>query len=129
MMKQATKSGAKNVCLEVLVETLVAHNIKKVFGSSAQLSSTLWTCSRCWHRICRCSTWQNAVHIADSYARLTGKTAVAIGQNGPGISNMVTGIATAYLTRSVCVISPQSGSDSIGKLGFKNCNNYRCFPT
>ena len=41
---------------------------------------------------------QNAVHMADGYARAlnTGKPGVCIAQNGPGISNFVTGVAAAY---------------------------------
>ena len=66
--------------------------------------------------------------MADAYARITGKPGVVIGQNGPGISNMVTGIATAYLNHApVVVISPQSGSDSIGKLGFQELQQLPMF--
>ena len=39
---------------------------------------------------------QNAVHMADGYARVTNKPGVCIAQNGPGITNFVTGVAAAY---------------------------------
>lgn len=66
--------------------------------------------------------------MADVYGRMTGIPGVAMGQNGPGISNMVTGVATAYLNHApVCVITPQSGSDSIGKLGFQEIQQLPMF--
>ena len=40
---------------------------------------------------------QSAALIAEGYARATGKPGVCIGQNGPGVTNLVTGIASAYL--------------------------------
>ena len=39
---------------------------------------------------------QNAVHMADGFSRATGKTGVCIAQNGPGITNFVTGVAAAF---------------------------------
>eukprot|EP00943_MAST-04B_sp_MAST-4B-sp1_P006406 g6406.t1 len=114
---------------EALVETLVAHDIKKVFGIvGSAFIDPLDLFPAAGIEFIDVQHEQNAVHMADSYARLTGKTAIAIGQNGPGISNMVTGIATSYLTHApVCVISPQSGSDSIGKLGFQELQQLPMF--
>ena len=43
---------------------------------------------------------QGAAHAADGYARSTGKTGVAIATSGPGATNLVTGIATAYMAVS-----------------------------
>jgi acetolactate synthase-1/2/3 large subunit len=43
---------------------------------------------------------QAAVHAADGYARATGKVGVALVTSGPGVTNAVTGIATAYWIRS-----------------------------
>ena len=130
MLKQAAKKAAQKMSAsEALVETLVAHKMKKVFGIvGSAFIDPLDLFPAAGIEFVDVQHEQNAVHIADSYARLTGKTAVVIGQNGPGISNMVTGIATAYLTHApVCVISPQSGSDSIGKLGFQELQQLPMF--
>ena len=130
MLKHATKKVAQKMSAsEALVETLVAHDIKKVFGIvGSAFIDPLDLFPAAGIEFVDVQHEQNAVHIADSYARLTGKTAIAIGQNGPGISNMVTGIATSYLTHApVCVISPQSGSDSIGKLGFQELQQLPMF--
>mgnify|MGYP002480906608 FL=1 len=42
---------------------------------------------------------QGAAHAADGYARATGRTGVVLATSGPGATNLVTGIATAYMTR------------------------------
>ena len=63
---------------------------------------------------------QGASHMADGYARASGKVGVAIGTSGPGATNMVTGIATAMLDSSPIVcITGQVGSKLIGTDGFQ----------
>ena len=53
---------------------------------------------------------QNAAHMADGYARVSGRVGTCIAQNGPGISNFVTGIAAAYWAHSpVVAITPEVG--------------------
>lgn len=127
----STASAATVTCSasEALVETLVSHNVKKVFGIvGSAFIDPLDLFPAAGIEFVDVQHEQNAVHIADAYSRLTGITGVAIGQNGPGISNMVTGVATAYLTHApVCVITPQSGSDSIGKLGFQELHQLPMF--
>ncbi len=65
---------------------------------------------------------QGAVHAADGYARSTGKTGVVIATSGPGATNLVTGIATAYIDSVPLVIvtgnvvSEQIGSDSFQEI-------------
>src|ERR1700736_76743 len=63
---------------------------------------------------------QGATHMADGYARATGKVGVAIATSGPGATNMVTGIATAMMpsSRIVC-ITGQVGSSLIGSDAFQ----------
>eukprot|EP00040_Diaphanoeca_grandis_P039254 m.258537 g.258537 ORF g.258537 m.258537 type:complete len:641 (+) comp36741_c0_seq1:204-2126(+) len=106
---------------EALVETLSRHNVTKVWGIvGSAFIDPLDLFPAAGIEFIDVQHEQNAVHMADAYSKITGNVGVVIGQNGPGISNMVTGIATAYLTHSpVVVISPQSGSDSMGKLGFQ----------
>src|SRR5712672_2654023 len=63
---------------------------------------------------------QGATHMADGYARATGKVGVAIATSGPGATNMVTGIATAMMDSSPIVcITGQVGSKVIGSDAFQ----------
>src|SRR5207237_898348 len=63
---------------------------------------------------------QGATHMADGYARATGKVGVAIATSGPGATNMVTGIATAMMDSSPIVcITGQVGSGLIGTDAFQ----------
>ena len=63
---------------------------------------------------------QGAVHMADGYARASGRVGVAIATSGPGATNMVTGIATAMLDSSPIVcITGQVGSKLIGSDAFQ----------
>ena len=114
---------------EALVETLVRHNVERVFGIvGSAFIDPLDLFPAAGIQFVDVQHEQNAVHMADAYARQTGKHGVVMGQNGPGISNMVTGIATAYMNHSpVTVISPQSGSGSLGKLGFQEVDQMPMF--
>jgi acetolactate synthase-1/2/3 large subunit len=63
---------------------------------------------------------QGATHMADGYARATGKVGVAVATSGPGATNMVTGIATAMMDSSPIVcITGQVGSSVIGSDAFQ----------
>ena len=63
---------------------------------------------------------QGATHMADGYARASGKVGVAVATSGPGATNMVTGIATAMLDSSPIVcITGQVGSKMIGSDAFQ----------
>lgn len=66
---------------------------------------------------------QNAAHMADGYARATGKVGVAIATSGPGATNLVTGIATAMMDSSPMVcITGQVPSGAIGSDAFQECD-------
>jgi len=63
---------------------------------------------------------QGATHMADGYARASGKVGVAVATSGPGATNMVTGIATAMLdSSSIVCITGQVGSKLIGSDAFQ----------
>ncbi|MEO8936232.1 MAG: sulfoacetaldehyde acetyltransferase, partial [Burkholderiaceae bacterium] len=71
---------------------------------------------------------QGAGHMADGYARVSGRHGVVIGQNGPGISNCVTAIAAAYWAHSpVVMITPETGTMGIGLGGFQEANQLPMF--
>jgi len=66
---------------------------------------------------------QGASHMADGYARASGKVGVAIATSGPGATNLVTGIATAMMDSSpVVFITGQVPSSMIGKDAFQECD-------
>lgn len=66
---------------------------------------------------------QGATHAADGYARTTGKTGVCIVTSGPGATNAVTGIATAYMDSiPMVVISGQVANSLLGKDSFQEIN-------
>merc|ERR1712168_397110 len=67
-------------------------------------------------------------HMAGGYSRVTGKTGVCIAQNGPGITNFVTGVAAAFWAHSpVVVITPETGSLGNGLGGFQEINQLPTF--
>lgn len=66
---------------------------------------------------------QGAIHGADGYARVTGRTGVCLATSGPGATNLVTGIANAHLDSvPILVITGQVGVDSIGRDSFQEAD-------
>jgi sulfoacetaldehyde acetyltransferase len=71
---------------------------------------------------------QGAAHMADGYARVSGRHGVVIAQNGPGISNCVTAIAAAYWAHTpVVMITPETGTMGMGLGGFQEANQLPMF--
>jgi sulfoacetaldehyde acetyltransferase len=71
---------------------------------------------------------QGAIHMADGYARASGRHGVCIAQNGPGVTNFVTGVAAAYWAHSpVVFITPESGSLGMGLGGFQETEQLPIF--
>ena len=71
---------------------------------------------------------QNAVHMADGWARMTGRPTIAIAQNGPGITNFVTAVAAAYWAHTpMVVVTPSVGSASTGLGGFQETEQMPIF--
>lgn len=84
----------------IIIETLLEQGIDTVFGypggAVLNLYDELYKAQDKIRHIPTCHE-QGAAHAADAYARVTGKTGVVIATSGPGATNLVTGIATAYL--------------------------------
>ncbi|GHU89130.1 acetolactate synthase [Clostridia bacterium] len=84
----------------IVVETLISHGVDKVFGfpggAVLHLYDQLYLYRDKISHYLFCHE-QGAAHAADGFARATGKTGVVIATSGPGATNLVTGIATAYL--------------------------------
>ncbi|MEL7563874.1 MAG: sulfoacetaldehyde acetyltransferase [Dehalobacterium sp.] len=71
---------------------------------------------------------QTAAHMEDAYGRITGKAGVCIGQNGPGMTNMVTSVAAANMAHTpMVVIGPSAGSPTVGWDGFQECDQLSVF--
>ena len=71
---------------------------------------------------------QTAGHMEDAYCRISGKAGVVIGQNGPGITNYATAVATANMAHTpMIIISPSAGSASVGWDGFQECDTWNMF--
>ena len=75
-----------------------------------------------------CAHETNAGIICDGYTRATGKVAMAIAQNGPGITNFVTPIKTAYWNHTpMLLVTPQAANKTIGQGGFQEVEQMALF--
>jgi acetolactate synthase-1/2/3 large subunit len=107
---------------EILVKTLEELNVDTVFGypggAALPLYDALYDTKNIRHiRTCH---EQAAAHAADGYARSTGKVGVVFSTSGPGATNLVTGIATAYMDSVPLVaVTGQVGLSLLGKDSFQ----------
>ncbi|MGH7070511.1 MAG: sulfoacetaldehyde acetyltransferase [Acetobacteraceae bacterium] len=114
---------------EAFVETLHVQGVSDVFGivGSAYMDA-LDIFPEAGIRFIPTVHEQGAAHMADGYARVSGRHGVCIGQNGPGITNFVTAIAAAYWAHSpVVAITPETGSGTMGLGGFQGTNRLPIF--
>jgi sulfoacetaldehyde acetyltransferase len=114
---------------EALVETLVSHAVKDVFGivGSAYMDA-LDLFPAAGIRFIPTAHEQGAGHMADGYARVSGRQGVCIAQNGPGVTNFVTSTAAAFWAHSpVVVITPETGSMGMGLGGFQETDQLPIF--
>jgi sulfoacetaldehyde acetyltransferase len=114
---------------EAFVKVLQMHGIRHAFGiiGSAMMpvsdlfpkaGVTFWDCA---HET-------NAALICDGYTRTTGKMAMAIAQNGPGVTGFVTAIKTAYWNHTpMLLVSPQAANKTIGQGGFQEVDQMALF--
>ena len=109
---------------EAFVETMVAHGTDHMFGIvGSAFMDALDIFPGAGIRFVSVQHEQNAVHMADGFSRVTNRPGVCIAQNGPGITNFVTGVAAAYWAHSpVVVITPETGSLTNGLGGFQETN-------
>ncbi|CTQ31983.1 sulfoacetaldehyde acetyltransferase [Jannaschia rubra] len=114
---------------EAFIKVLQMHGIEHAFGiiGSAMMpisdlfpdaGITFWDCA---HET-------SGGMIADGYTRATGKMSMAIAQNGPGITNFVTPIKTAYWNHTpLLLVTPQAANKSIGQGGFQEMEQMALF--
>ena len=116
MSASGLRSGA-----EILCEALVREGVTDIFGYPGGAILPAYDAMLKYplrHILVRHE--QGATHMADGYARATGRVGVAIATSGPGATNMVTGIATAMMDSSPIVcITGQVGSRLIGSDAFQ----------
>ncbi|QCI20955.1 acetolactate synthase 3 large subunit [Buchnera aphidicola (Hyperomyzus lactucae)] len=110
---------------EMVVRSLINQGIKHIFGypggAVLDIYDALKTVGGIEHILVRHE--QAATHMADGYARSTGKTGVVLVTSGPGATNAITGIATAYMDSiPMVVISGQVASSLIGYDAFQECD-------
>lgn len=128
-MTQAYGSVRKMVASEAFVETLVAEGIGVVTGivGSAYMDA-LDLFPTAGIRFVSVAHEQNAIHMADGYARVTNRPSFAIAQNGPGITNFVTAVAAAYWAHTPMVFAtPSAGSLGVGLGGFQETDQLPIF--
>jgi len=114
---------------EALVETLAANGVTHVFGIvGSAFMDALDIFPAAGIQFVPVAHEQGAIHMADGYARASGRHGVCIAQNGPGVTNFVTGVAAAYWAHSpVVFITPESGSMSMGLGGFQETEQLPIF--
>ena len=124
-MTQPQKMGPS----EALVETLVAHEVTHVFGIvGSAFMDALDLFPAAGIQFVPVAHEQGAIHMADGYARASGRHGVCIAQNGPGVTNFVTGVAAAYWAHSpVVFITPEAGSMTTGLGGFQETEQLPIF--
>ena len=114
---------------EAFVETMAANGVTDIFGiMGSAFMDAMDIFAPAGIRLIPVVHEQGAGHMADGYARVSGRHGVVIGQNGPGISNCVTAIAAAYWAHSpVVMITPETGTMGQGLGGFQEANQLPMF--
>ncbi|MEC2159598.1 sulfoacetaldehyde acetyltransferase [Virgibacillus halodenitrificans] len=128
-VKGAVNKKVKMTPSEAIVETLVKENVKEVYGIvGSAFMDMLDLFPTAGIRFLPVRHEQSAAHMADAYTRVSGVAGVVIGQNGPGITNMVTSVAAANQAHTpMVVISPSAGTPTIGWDGFQEANQVSIF--
>lgn len=108
---------------QIIAEVLLEQNVDTVFGYPGGAVLNIYDAlyeyrDRIHHYMT--AHEQGAAHAADGYARATGKTGVVIATSGPGATNIVTGVATAYMDSvPMVVITGNVNTEQIGKDSFQ----------
>lgn len=110
---------------EIMVRALQAEEVKYIWGypggAVLYIYDALYKQETIQHVLVRHE--QAAVHAADGYARATGDVGVALVTSGPGLTNAVTGIATAYMDSiPMVIIAGQVPTAAIGLDAFQECD-------
>ncbi len=114
---------------EAFVKTLQMHGIEHAFGiigSAMMPISDLFP--QAGIQFWDCAHEGSAGMMADGYTRATGKMSMMIAQNGPGITNFVTAVKTAYWNHTpLLLVTPQAANKTIGQGGFQEVEQMKLF--
>jgi acetolactate synthase I/II/III large subunit len=109
---------------KAVVQCLINENVEIIFGYPGAAVAPIYeelSSSKIQHVLVRHE--QAAAHSASGYARATGRTGVCIVTSGPGATNVITGIATAYMDSiPMVIISGQVNTSLIGKDAFQEAD-------
>ena len=114
---------------EAFVKTLQMHGISQAFGiigSAMMPISDLFPAAgiKFWD----CAHEGSAGMMADGYTRVTGQVSMMIAQNGPGITNFVTAVKTAYWNHTpLLLVTPQAANKTMGQGGFQEVEQMKLF--
>ena len=119
------ETGTTLTGAEIVIRCLQEEGVEYVFGYPGGavlfIYDAIFKQKKLKHILVRHE--QGAVHAADGYARATGKPGVALVTSGPGVTNSVTGIATAYMDSiPMVVITGQVPTQAIGEDAFQECD-------
>ncbi len=114
---------------EAFVKTLQMHGIEHAFGI---IGSAMMPISDLFPKagimFWDCAHEGSAGMMADGYTRATGKMSMMIAQNGPGITNFVTAVKTAYWNHTpLLLVTPQAANKTIGQGGFQEVEQMKLF--
>jgi len=110
---------------QILLESLIAEDARLVFGYPGGVVLPLYHRFREYPQIKHVLVRheQAAAHAADGYARASGKTGVCLATSGPGATNLVTGICTAYMDSiPMVVLTGNVARDLLGRDGFQEAD-------
>ncbi len=116
---------------QAIIEVLKKEKVKYIFGligsATMELFDALYSNEKI--KFIDVRDERTGTHIADGYARASGKVGVMIaGQNGPGVTNLVTGIAQAYKAfSSIITIGGDTSSEHVGKDSFQEIDQQKLF--
>ncbi|WP_421851559.1 sulfoacetaldehyde acetyltransferase [Oricola sp.] len=114
---------------EAFVKTLQMHGIEHAFGiigSAMMPISDLFP--KAGIHFWDCAHEGSAGMMSDGYTRATGKMSMMIAQNGPGITNFVTAVKTAYWNHTpLLLVTPQAANKTIGQGGFQEVEQMKLF--
>ncbi len=114
---------------EAFVKVLQKHGIRHAFGiigSAMMPISDLFP--KAGIKFWDCAHEGSAGMMADGYTRVTGKMSMMIAQNGPGITNFVTAVKTAYWNHTpLLLVTPQAANKTIGQGGFQEVEQMKLF--
>lgn len=125
----AENTQMKMTTEEAFVKVLQMHGIEHAFGiigSAMMPISDLFP--KAGINFWDCAHEGSGGMMADGYTRATGKMSMMIAQNGPGITNFVTAVKTAYWNHTpVLLVTPQAANKTIGQGGFQEMEQMRMF--